>query len=344
MKMAFKKIFWGLFLSSLISCDKIQNPIIAGNKTSSLPTSLPTFIDSSSTTGPNGYLNYKILLEDVMGHFCPNCPAASAVADSIANTNSHVIVIEDHSGYDAEIEGLSGGPTGCTGLPSNAFSEDLRSVVGNSWLNGGSGSFCNLLSWPDGLIDRLYWSAAASYNVNISYSNWDYVIDSLIKANLHPPITINIHDSGWIIPSQGKKIIGVQITLNVPYALSNSGPYYLQTLIVEDSCIGWQEDAQPYVVSSSITDPPGCDSNYCHRNVLRGAFGNNTGGLTYGIPIPATVTRTSGATWTTWLTYDFINGENGKANNWNMAHCYIVAFISNAINYQILQAEKIKVE
>ena len=77
-------------------------------------------------------------------------------------------------------------------------------------------------------------------------------------------------------------------------------------------------------------------------------MGNNTGGNVWGTVIPSTVTSTAGSSWSTFQTYDFNKGENGKAANWNMAKCYIVAFVYNASTnttpYVVVQAEMIKVE
>jgi hypothetical protein len=321
-KMDFKKICW-VFLPAAIalsSCDKISNPLKTAESTSSLPHTPPTFKDSSTN-----YTTYKVLLEDCMGHYCGNCPPAAQEADSLTTFNSHVISMEDHMGFFADTAGESGGPAQPPGLPAGAFSEDLRCSADSDWE-----AFFGYQTFPKGMIDRVYFSSTSKSNTGIGQASWITVIDSLIGANSQPKVTINIHDSCWV----PQRLIGVQITLNVPAPLDGN-KYYLETLIVEDSCFGWQLDD-----NATPADNP----NYDHRFVLRGAFGNNSGGNHWGNLIPVSVTS-AGGTYTTWQTYDFTNGENGKAINWNMEHCYIVAFVYlYGSTYNIIQAERIKVE
>lgn len=311
-------------------CDKITQPLIPKQLNSSLPNTKPTFTDSSTN-----YNVYKVLVDDCMGHLCPNCPPAVLVGDGlIAPSNplsSQIVLMEDNIGSFAD--------TGTyVGLPDSALRKDYTSVVGNSW---GTKLFNkNTVGYPFGMINRRGYTNSSQTVTDMLYGNWQDTIQSLLAANRQPQVTINIHDSCWI----PDRIIGVELQVTFKTAFP-TGTYLLQTLIVEDSIFDWQKD------NSSASN---FDTNFLHRNVLRGAFGNNTGGLVAGVSIPTSVSSIAGSTWTSYQTYDFVKGENGKAGGmgynppWNMAHCYIVAFVyngpSNATPYQVVQAEMIKVE
>jgi hypothetical protein len=330
--MKLKHIFLGLVITGvgLAGCDEISQPLIVKQTNSSLPSTPPTFRDSSTN-----YNVYKVLLDDCMGHLCPNCPSAVHTGDGlIAPANplsSQIVLMEDNIGGFAVA-----GPV--AGTPDSAFRKDYTSVVGNIW---GTILFnATTVGFPFGMINRRGYTNASQTVADELYPNWQDTIQSLLLANPTPQVTINIHDSCWV----PQRIIGVEFQVTFKTAFP-TGSYLLETLIIQDSIIDWQKDNG----SSSQFD-----TNFVHRNVLRGAFGNNTGGLTAGVAIPTSVSSVSGGTWTSYQTYDFVRGENGKAGGiginppWNMAHCYIVAFVYNSPNnaspYQVVQAEMIKVE
>jgi len=313
---------------ALASCDEVSQPLKSTQTNSSLPNTPPTFRDSSTN-----YNVSKVLLEDCMGHLCPNCPPAVIVGDGlIAPSNSlssHIVLMEDNIGGFTAV-----GPV--TGLPDSAFEKDYRSVIGNAW---GTILFdANTVGYPFGMINRRGYTNSSQSVTDMLFPNWQDTIQNILLAT--PQVTINIHDSCWV----PQRIIGVELQVTFKTAFP-TGTYLLQTVIVQDSIIDWQKDNG----SSSQFD-----TNFVHRNVLRGAFGNNSGGLTAGVSIPTSVSSVAGGTWTSYQTYDFERGENGKAGGiginppWNMSHCYIVAFVynspSNAAPYQVVQAEMIKVE
>ncbi len=321
MKMAPRKIYWTIFLCIVVlsACDKISQPLQSKIINSTLPNTPPNFRDSSATSGPSSYKNYKVLVEDCMGHLCSNCPPAVFVGDSLiaptATYPGQVIVMEENMGDFAKAGTVAG-------YPPYAFAVDYTCLAGNTWHN--QFQSIEALGYPAGLIDRRFGPA------NIYYLNWDNTInDTLIPNNSTPSIEINIHDSCWTL----QKIIGVKIQVTDVRPLS--GNYSLEVVIIEDSIVDWQKDG---------LKASGYDSLFLHRNVLRGAFGNNMGGLPFGSAIPPSVTSTSDSSWISYQTYDFTKGENGRAAGWNMERCRIVAFVFNEATYQVVQAEMIGVE
>ena len=327
--MNFKRFFWGFLPAAvaLSSCDKVSQPLKQAAVISVLPTTPPDYIDSSKVSGANSYTNYKLLLEDLTGHFCVNCPIAAKLGDSIIDpiknpaNAANIIYMQENMGFDAvPAPGIAPPP----GLPSYAFTADYRTIVGNTWL-----TLFNPVGYPMGVFDR---TNGPTYGY--PYPTWGSVLPPLITPLPTAKVTIDIHDSCWV----SQRIMGATFKVNIVNALPGAS-YLLETVIIEDSIFDWQSDNSVAL---------GYDSAFCHRNVLRGAIGNNTGGSAWGTPIPNSVTSTSGASWSAFQTYDFKKGENGKAANWNLSRCYIVAFVCNAADnttpYAVVQAEMIKVE
>src|ERR1039457_3648932 len=67
-----------IFLLFFSSCDKITTPLKNVQGNSALPTTPPTFRDSSININ-----KLKVLLEDCTGHLCINCPLAAADAETL---------------------------------------------------------------------------------------------------------------------------------------------------------------------------------------------------------------------------------------------------------------------
>jgi hypothetical protein len=296
----------------LEGCDKISDPIFPKQSNSSLPSTPPTYIDSSTS-----YKIYKILLEDCTAHKCPNCPPAELEAENLLSSGlgPQIVFMEDNMGSLA-------GTTPVTGYPSYAFSKYYVCEADSAWniLFG-----IAAIGLPAGMIDRMGYPT----NMDYQYSNWQTAIQTQVTANPSPAVTIDIHDSCWV----PQRILGAEFQVHFNQALT--GNYLLVTGIVEDSIVDWQLDnALIY----------GADSVFDHHNVLRGTF-DLTG---TGIAIPAS-DNAVGSTFTSYQTYDFTKGENGKAVSWKMSNCYIMAFVygspgNTTTPYQVVQAEMIKME
>ena len=309
--MKLKNIFFAVILAviALAACDKISQPIIPKSVASILPTTPPAFIDSSATTGTNSFNQYKMLLEVCGGHLCTNCPLGETDAESvlISPIGGHVVFMQDEMGplAAAELE---------AGYPDSAFMKVYQCAADSNWYYSFSPN-----QFPWGLVNR-----EGNWAFNL-YLNYQDSCNLIVGRATGPAVTIDIHDSCWTNP----RIIGATFKVKFLETLPTTATYALETLIVEDSIYDWQDNNGTY------------QSNYLHRNILRGAFGNNTGGNAYGIALSNT---TVGNTFTSFQTYDFTNGEYGKAKAWNMALCYIVAYVFNETTNEVVQAEMIKVE
>lgn len=337
--MKLKHLFLPLLFATIAfpACDKISNPLLPTLQNSLLPNRKPDFEDSSATSGPYTYKQYKLLLEDCMGDQCSNCPAAVAIADTLISPTGNpthygqVVMMEENMGFDATPN------TAVAGAPSYAFATNYTSIIGNFW----NQKYFPFIAYPAGMINRRDWTSGSPLLVDQNYNAWKDTVNTLLGSNSQPVIYIDIFDSCWVkerIIVADFKLTGLTSLPTLPAGST----YNLITLIVESPIISWQEDE--FVAG-------GFDPTFSHTNVLRGAFGNNQGGLTGGVVIPDSVVYNQ-RTWTSRQTYDFTHGENGNAGGignsngpeWNMANCYIVAFVYNTNTLEVLQTEMIKIE
>lgn len=309
-----------VFLISASSCDKIDNPVIqkAGNAT--LPNTPPDHTNKTSDS-----TLHKALLEDYMGHFCTNCPAAIAEAENLlagANGNK-IVMMEVNVGVFADTAGEPGGILPPPGLPATAYKIDYRTQAGNDWdarfISSGT------LGLPQGMVDRVYYSGPGT--PDIQYANWGTVIDSIVATPQTASITMA--DSCWY----SKQVFGAAITTTLKNAPAPGTSYYLEAVLVEDSIYDWQTNGGTAV------------QYFLHRNVLRTALNGSWGdslSLSAGVPATKYYAFTSpkfsynGAAITT--------PPQVPPDHWNMAHCYVLAFLyqrnsSAPANYYVLQAQ-----
>ncbi len=309
-----------LVAAVISSCDKITNPIIAKNVYSALPNTPPDHVtqttDSTST---------KVLLEDYMGHFCTNCPAAVSAAEAILNGphGNQVVSMEVNVGFDADTAGGPSAPLLPPGLPDTAFKVDYRTTAGTDWDNTLVNS--TNLGVPQGMVDRLH--VDANYDQDIQYSNWGTIVDSIIATPQLASITMV--DSCWL----KQQIFGTAVTINLKTAPKSGYSYYLEMVVVEDSVEDWQTNGTSDV------------QYFIHRFVLRSAINGSWGDqLTLSQNTPITKYYTFTSTKFRFNSATIANPPQVPARLWNMAHCYVIAFLYQRNNgqtndYSVLQAQ-----
>jgi hypothetical protein len=297
------------------SCDKVDRPFKTGSGTSNLPTSAPTYVTTDSTT-----MNvYKLLLEDCTAHFCTNCPTAAADAEALMTTyGNKIVMMQDNMGALAYPPGSKSGILLQPGIPSYAYANYYVCDADSAW-DAYFGISAQGL--PQGMINRADYTGAGNGSVTMQDFLWTDTVSAFLAAHPTPQATINIVDSCWV----PQRIIGTAVTVNFKTALS--GNYQLELVIIQDSIIDWQTNGGSQK-----------DSTFVHRNVLRGAFNYNP----WGDPIASN--PSAGSSFTKYYSYDFVKGENGKAASWNMANCYVVAFVYNAATYRVVQADMVRIE
>ncbi len=323
--MRFSAIITGIVLFAITSCDKVTNPIITITTYATLPTTPPDHI----TTSTNDNLT-KVLLEDYMGHFCTNCPAAVTVADNILTAHpTQVVSMEVNVGTEAYPATQKGAPNVPPGLADTAFYNNYITPAGTAWdlvLTD-----CGTQGWPQGMVNRIYFDGKGG-DGDIQPSNWPTAVDSIVAT---PQLaTITMVDSSWI----KQQIFGTQVTVSLNNAPASGYTYYLQMLVVEDSVADWQINGGTAL------------QYYIHHFVLRsginGLWGDQIAFSGSGVPVTKYYTFTSPSfryNGTTLITTTSPPALPAKL--WNMAHCYVIAFLYQRTNghgprdYYVLQSQ-----
>ena len=212
-----------LFCCALVfsACDKITNPIQEGGIGP---------IDSTIVTR-------KILLEDLTGHFCNNCPRAALVADQIKDIyGDQVIVVGIHAGPITFTEPQSN--------PDNSYATDFRTPAGNTYAQ----TF-NVNTLPSGMVSRTEFNGTRT----LGDASWISAVSEIVGQNAILKITF---DSLFYEGSTDQLSTKIKIE-----ALTEiNGEYKCIIYLLEDGLIDWQ--------LNSNADPPDVP-NYEHGHVLR---------------------------------------------------------------------------
>ncbi|MBN4065821.1 Omp28-related outer membrane protein [Candidatus Amoebophilus asiaticus] len=228
-----------------------------------------------------------VLLEDLTGVRCVNCPKADTLSKDILNNNpGRVIVIQlhrddDNFTYPYEIE---------WGIP-NSETYDLRTKEAKT-IETTTGVPAGK---PAGYIDRVFFSGES--NRWFFTNKWEsYVSDRLNETT---PVNINI-ETEWDAPNRIVKAI-----IQVHYTNEITNSHSLSISIIEDS-----------VFTAQLT-PVGLDSNYMHNHVLRSMITATTGDL---------LAFEQGSKYEQGRKYIKIYSDT-LASHWNVDNCEIIAFI-----------------
>ncbi|MFA4852488.1 MAG: Omp28 family outer membrane lipoprotein, partial [Bacteroidales bacterium] len=185
------------------------------------------------------------------------------------------------------------------------FAYDFRSSTGND-ING----FFTPMFFPSGMVSRTGWTSSQN-NAVIDKNAWGSGIVS-IKDDL-PQIYIEISNTYNTSTRMVNSAIECDALMDI------SGIYKICAYLTEDSIIRPQQT------------PDSVFHNYIHRHVLRGSL-NGTWGDTL-------------MTGNTPKNAQFLENCSITLNSaWNENHCYVVAFIYDVANYEIIQVEEKRVK
>lgn len=162
---------------------------------------------------------------------------------------------------------------------------------------------------PNGLINRI----TKDGSIIIQPSNWETAVLDIkdLEAALGMKINSEYNETSN----------SISITVDTDFYSDLSNDNYIVVSFVEDSIIAWQKD---------YTVDPNDIENYVHRHVFRG----NVNGI-WGDAVDPTIT-TEGTQHT--FNYSFT-----PDTSWNINHSYLVTYLYNASNYEILQVAETKV-
>ncbi|NVO02660.1 MAG: Omp28 family outer membrane lipoprotein [Bacteroidetes bacterium] len=194
---------------------------------------------------------------------------------------------------------------------SGAFSYDFRSPAGTEY----DATFgISAIGNPNGMVNR----KTVNSSIVIAPSGWGSTISEII--DLPPDASMKITNTY----NSGLKKLNTEIKSQ--FLNSLTGLYKLCVLILEDSIVAPQQNTNPDVGAvPTIT-------NYVHRHVLRGAINSTWGDSLTTNPTPSDLPITK-------------SYSNFTINNvWDENHCYIIAFIYNAVTNEIVQVEEKKMK
>lgn len=302
-----------LIVVSFYACDKIDAPY--RDSQSVIATMGVTYLsdaavvidgDTFSFASDNSTPPKKVLAEDYTGITCGNCPyAGEKLNDTIKpGYGDRLVVISVHAGFFANP--CPGGFACPPSRPAGALETDFRTDIGNDWDaffgNSNAGN-------PNGLIDRMDYPSGTQIKTP---AEWAAKIQS--RSNLNPAFAIRVqhlYDAGT------KK---AKLAVQSRSIGANNGTYKLQVVLTEDSIIDWQYWYPPVT--------PASDPDYLHRSVLRSGVNSN-----FGESIG------TGA---------FVNGElvlkgyNATIDpSWTEKNIRIVAFVYDAVTYEVKQVEEV---
>ena len=216
------KFIPALAVSLLLGCDYVDQPLDTGN---------------GGNGGGGDDVVRRVLLEDITGHLCNNCPAAAQIAAQLQGVygSEELVVVAIHAGD--YFSGPANPPNG-----DGSYSTNFQTVAGNEYADTWSISFL-----PTGMVSRRLFNNS----ITLSESAWGSAVAEIIGE----PADLEI----WFesLDYQGGSI---ETTVKVAVLNDLAGDHNLTVYLTEDHIIDWQYDNQ--------ASPPNVP-DYEHRHVLR---------------------------------------------------------------------------
>jgi thiol-disulfide isomerase/thioredoxin len=248
----------------------------------------------------------KVLVEDITGHRCGNCPRAAETIENLMNTyGEQIIALGLHSELSQDFTDVYSSDTLVN--PSLKFSYDFRTVTATQIDEHFGVSTAGL---PNGMVNRKNYGGS----VVAGYTTWS----THVASELTLPQQMDIQLKNFWTPADSSicsfYFVEALADLNANYKIC--------MFIMEDSIVNWQKD-----YAASPTDIPA----YLHRHVLRGSVNG-----TWGTAVNSNTVIADGE--------QFIQGFSTKIDpsKWNIHHLYIVAFVYDATTFEVIQAEETK--
>jgi len=238
-------------------CDVIEAPYLDPEFLAQLPADEKCLLESQEEAAfPDGYSPQKmVLLEEMTGHKCGNCPRASEVAYDLYNNvfKEQIVFLSIHAG------------------PLASFSPNDPKYNTNFKTPAGDELYSNLndvSAVPFGMVDRVL--------TGNDQSQWQgYVTDRLQEAPTAGIRIFNCYD-----PAADSLQLGTVIDLVYPNEANSQ--QRLSVYLVENEIVSYQKD---YSAPNGSPDIP----DYKHHYVLRGAVNG-----TWGQPVSSGMIEAGG--------------------------------------------------
>lgn len=230
----------------------------------------PPTIDGGGGVQP--VVQRKVLLEDLTGHRCNNCPRAARIAQSLKDDlfNENLILVGVHAGgFAAPYAPIGDG----------FYDTDHRIPAGNTYVQTFPVAF-----YPAGLVSR----KPFDNSIVVSEGSWG----SAVAAIAGEPSAFDLNIESISITGGA---LSTQVNLDLVEDVQ--GDHNLVIYLVEDHVVDWQLDSE--------ATPPDVE-NYDHRHMLRAVLNDTwgqpviTGSLGAGERVQVNVNNyTLNPTWNT---------------------------------------------
>ena len=248
----------------------------------------------------------KVLIEDFTGQKCGNCPPAAITINTIKGIHpGKVISIAVHTNFFA--------------TPAAApYTYDFRTNEGNDY----DATFDPAsVGWPAGMINRRGYPNNTHWK---NLGNWADTVAALLA--IPPDADIQITNSY----NSSTRVLNTSVRSE--FFSSLNGNYKLVVLLTEDSIVKPQTDYSQPAGQQDVL-------NYVHRHALRDGITTSWGDALISGTITAGDTAVKTYNYTLPVTFP---ATNGIAPNENL--CYVVAYIYDAVTYEVIQAEEKKIK
>lgn len=300
-----KLVFSCCGLAGLLgACDRIETPVKPA-VTSTLTARQQAVLDSIEAKNPAPANVQRVLIEDMTGQYCGNCPSAARQADTLYRQHpQQVVVMEEH------VTDYFAAPR-----PPD-FPIDFR-VPGTSKEIAQTYDLDNR-GLPQGAVNRTPF-ATASNSVVATYTLWPAAVQAQLSQTPQQELAIT---SAYTPATRT-----VQLKITNRYLNDLTMPVRLGIALAEDSLLGTQKD---YRAPAGTVQLPGQETpNYVHHNVMRVVLAGTFGTQQVNNP-------RNGQRFNTYLSYQLPAA-------WVARRCRVVAYLANGNTTQILQVATAKV-
>lgn len=295
-----KKIVILIALFAAYSCDIVENPLGEA-----------IVVDESCvepTFDPNTNTKRNVLLEDLTGFRCNNCPTAAYIIDTIKdNIGKQIIPVAIHVVDNFAAPDPTKAPK---------YQNDYRTIGGTDIYN----SFASGVGLPAMMVNRV-----DTFNNPVRFSLSFFAISGAVRQLIDDAPVVNIQVKANYIAS--KSLVCAFAETEVLDLLPDD--HSIVFMLLEDSIIDWQLfsgfGGYPFYAAGDIPD-------YVHKHVLRKSM-NNWDGQTI-------ITGGSNAIGDKIVT---ASSFTVTESSWDPKHFEVVAFVYNNRNKEIMQAYKAKV-
>ncbi|HNR54249.1 MAG TPA: Omp28-related outer membrane protein [Flavobacteriales bacterium] len=234
----------GIVLASFQACDIVDDPTPPGPGSSGGPSQdFSILVDSSGYDPDLPAPTRKVLLEDITGHRCNNCPRAARIAQGLKDDlyGEDLVLVGVHAGgFAAPYEPIGDG----------FYDTDHRTAAGITYQQN-----FQVFFFPAGLVSRKPFEESTV----VSEGSWSAAVADIIGG----PSSFELRIDSIAIE---EGLITTVVRLHL--AEQVDGDFNLVVYLVEDEVIDWQLDSE-----ASPPDVP----DYHHRHMLRANLNDTWG-------------------------------------------------------------------